>query len=31
MAVWPVELAPGTEWNGRLVLQVERLAEETKT
>jgi hypothetical protein len=30
MAVWPVELAPGAEWKGRLVLKVERLAEETK-
>jgi hypothetical protein len=30
MAVWPVELAPGAEWKGRLVLKVERLADETK-
>jgi hypothetical protein len=30
MAVWPVELAPGAQWNGRLALKVERLAEETK-
>jgi len=23
MAIWPVELAPGSPWNGRLALKVE--------
>ncbi len=30
MAVWPVELAPGAKWTGRLGLKVEQLAQETK-
>jgi alpha-amylase len=31
MAVWPIELAPGAKWTGRLELKVEQLAQEKKT
>ncbi|MGB8540185.1 MAG: alpha-amylase/4-alpha-glucanotransferase domain-containing protein [Candidatus Acidiferrales bacterium] len=31
MAVWPIELAPGAKWTGRLGLKVEQLAQEKKT
>jgi len=30
IAVWPVELAPGAEWKGKLGLRIEHLAEKTK-
>jgi alpha-amylase len=30
IAVWPVELAPGTDWKGSLALKVEHLAKNTK-
>lgn len=31
MAVWPIELAPGAKWAGRLGLKVEQVAQENKT
>jgi hypothetical protein len=30
IAVWPVELAPGAEWKGKLGLRIEHLPEKTK-